>query len=308
MEITKVNLKDCDQVVYETYMKDEPDAEPVHMTYNIEEIAPGETLNFSNANEASYHVLIEGEVSCRMNGESESAVAVGEEFYCEQDDSMEITGKGRIFSMIMKKGIRGVVRMIRLQGEKGMKIGEAIGECCMAFVGLNGGFALETEKERYVCAQGEAIFIRMNKNEYVKVRLIAEEKVQIGAFQSVKMYDSDFSQHIGVRTIEQGYGHCKVRLDITKDHMNPIGSVHGGAIFTMADEACGISAATTGGICTTVDSHIEYLNPAIGVKYLIAEAKAKKIGKKIRTFTVDIRSESDVLVASADFIFYCLQN
>ena len=306
MEITKKILDKGN--VYECFMKDEPEGQESRLAYYIEEMEMNKPLKFGGNEESVYHVLLKGTAVYTKDGEAPVSVQTGEEFYCEHDNTMEVVGSGRLLSIIMEKGIRGVIRKIHLQGNKEMKIGEAIGESCMAFVGLNGAFTLETEQGSQSCEAGDALFVRLQRKEYEKIRLTSEEGAQIVVLQSVKMFDSDFSQHIGVRTLEQGYGHCKVRLDITKQHMNPIGSVHGGAIFTMADEASGIAASTTGGICTTVDSHIEFLNAAIGVKYLTAEAKPKKIGKKIRSFVVEIKDEKERLIATADFIFFCLQS
>ena len=295
-------------LVHEIFMKDEPEGSPTRLSYYIEEMNPEIVLKFGENEETVYHVLLEGNATYVRDAEESVEVKAGDEFYCEHDNVMEVTGKGKLFSVIMEKGIRGVVRKMPLKGSKEMKVGEAIGESNMAFVCLNGTFELESEQGTQACEQGQVVFVRLDRKEYKKIKISSEEGAMIVMFQSVKMFDSDFSQVIGVRILEQGYGYCKVRLDIKKEHMNPIGSVHGGAIFTMADEAVGIAASTTGGICTTVDSRIEFLNAALDVKYLTAEAKAKKIGKKIRTFTVDVKDEKERLIASANFVFFCLQN
>lgn len=306
MEMIKKNFNTGN--VHEILMKDEPEGKPARLSYYIEVMNLETVLKFGENEETVYHVLLDGTATYVKDAETPVKVKAGDEFYCEHDNIMEVTGNGKLFSVIMEKGIRGVVRKIPLKGVKEMKVGEAIGESSMAFVCLNGAFEIESEQDVQMCEQGQVVFLRLDRKEYKKIKVSSEEGAMIVMFQSVKMFDSDFSQVIGVRTLEQGYGYCKVGMDIKKEHMNPIGSVHGGAIFTMADEASGIAASTTGGICTTVDSRIEFLNAALDVKYLTAEAKAKKIGKKIRTFTVDVKDEKERLIASANFVFFCLQN
>ena len=265
-------------------------------------------LRFGGNNEAAYHVVLEGTANYKKDSEPEVVAHEGTEIYCELENIMEVFGEGKLLTMAIEKSIHGSVRVMKLQGEQTLKAGEVIGESCMALAGLDGDFVLKCEGQSFICEKGSILFIHTAKKEFGKIVLSSDEKVCVSVFNCIKMYDSDFSKHMGLYVIEQSVGHCKVRLDVKKEHMNPIGSVHGGALFTMADEACGIAASTTGGVCTTVDSHIEFLNAAIGVEYLTAEAKPKKIGKKIRSFIVEIKDEKERLIATADFIFYCLQS
>ncbi len=308
MEITKVNLNSNNALLYETYMRDDEDGKPARLAYNIEEIKSDESRCFEDSECAVYHVLLEGKAAAKTSIGKHMEVIAGDVFCCELEESMEISGEGTALAMYMERSIHGSIHAWDLTGESVVKVGEVIGESCFAFYSLDGSFCAETENSLEKVEKGEMMIVRMNKKEFSKIRLISETPVKITQMTCVKLYDSDFSKHMGLYTVEQGYGYCKVHLDVKKEHMNPIGSVHGGALFTMADEACGIAASTTGGICTTVDSHIEFLNAAIGVKYLTAEAKPKKIGKKIRSFVVEIKDEKERLIATADFIFFCLQS
>lgn len=306
MEITKKNLNNG--LLYEIYMKDDPEGHPTRLAYYIEEMNMDKPLKFGGNNEAAYHMVLEGTGIYRKDLNQPVSVETGTEIYCELENVMDISGQGKLLSMIMEKSIHGTSRVIELQGEQILKAGERVGENCLALTGIDGGFVLKCHDQSYECEQGSILFVRMAKKEFAKICLYSDKNVCVNVFNSIKMFDSDFSKHMGLYVVEQSAGYCKVRLDVKKEHMNPIGSVHGGALFTMADEACGIAASTTGGVCTTVDSHIEFLNAAIGVEYLTAEARPKKIGKKIRSFIVEIKDEKDRLIATADFIFFCLQN
>ena len=306
MEIKKYNLDTEKGIVYESFMSDGEDGKPTRIAYTLEEVVEGESLHFDDLSYCVYNVLLDGQVSAKTTKGKNQEIHAGEEFYCELEEAMEVAGTGKMLCMYMEQSIHGGINLMELKNVQEMKIGEIIGESCFSFVALDGAFCVESENGKQIVEKGEMFVARMAKKEFLKLCLVAEQPVRIAMTKGVKLFDSDFGKHIGLYTVEQGYGYCKIRLDVGREHMNPIGSVHGGAMFTMADEASGIAAATTGGICTTVDSHIEFLNAAIGVKYLIAEAKAKKIGKKIRNFTVEIKDDRDRLIATADFIFFCL--
>lgn len=308
MDIKKINLSDIEGILYEDFLKNRVEDSAARIQYRIDTLVPGMTKTYGGDEKSAYHLLVHGEASFKLNEEALKKVTAGQSFCCEPEETMHLEGDGRVLSMIMDRGMRGTIRLQSLEKESTFKVGEAIGDSCMLLTSLDKDICIECNGETYTCAKGEAVLLRIACKEYARVRLTAESHTPFVVFNSVKMFDADFGKYIGIRTIEQGYGTCKVRLDIQKQHMNPIGSVHGGTIFTMADAASGIAASTTGGLCTTVSSHVEFLNAAMNVKYLVAEAKPKKIGKKIRTFTVDITDEKENLIGSAEFVFFCLQN
>lgn len=308
MDIKKICLNDANGILYEGLMKNRMESDAARIQYKMETLIPSQTICYGGDGRSVYHLLVEGSASYKNNDEDFCEVHAGQNFNCESEDRMTLKGDGRVLSMIMEPGMRGTIRLQTLDKEKVFKAGEAIGESCMLMTSLGQDMQVECGDAVYFCEKGTALVLRMDNKEYVTVRLTSDVQTPIAVLNCVKMFNSDFAKYVGIRTIEQGYGQCKVRLDIQKDHMNPIGSVHGGTVFTMADVASGIAASTTGGLCTTVSSHIEFLNAALNVEYLIAEAKAKKIGKKIRTFTVDITDEKENLISSAEFVFFCLQN
>ena len=306
MEITKVSLDN--RKLYEILMKDDSNDQGARLAYHIEAMTMEHALKFGGSNEAAYHVVLDGSATYVKDDGPSVVAEKGTEIFCELENTMEVLGRGKLLSMVMEKSIHGMVQTFELDGQKVLKAGEVIGESCMAFTGIDGDFILKCDEISYACENGNMLILHAAKKEISKVVLESDKKVHVNMFNCIKMFDADFSKHMGLYVTEQGPGYCKVKLDVKKEHMNPIGSVHGGALFTMADEACGIAASTTGGVCTTVDSHIEFLNAAIGVKYLTAEAKPKKLGKKIRSFIVEIKDEKERLIATADFIFFCLQN
>ena len=171
------------------------------------------------------------------------------------------------------------------------------------------GLELEWDGKKLECEPGSAIIVEVNKQEFLNLKLFPEKTgMSIACATRVLLKNHDFGKFIGVHFLERGEGTCKARLDIRPEHMNPIGTVHGGCLFTLADAVCGIAASSMGGICTTVNSNIQFLNAAFGPKYLIAEAKPKKLGRKIRSFLIEIRDDRDVLICTVDMVFYSLQN
>lgn len=116
-----------------------------------------------------------------------------------------------------------------------------------------------------------------------------------------------FNQKIGMYVMEITNEYVKMEMDIDESHGNPIGSVHGGVIFALADSAGGVAALSHGSYVTTVSGNINYLNPAIKVKKLIATTKELKVGKKILVYDVTITDENERVIAETRMTYYSLQ-
>lgn len=125
-------------------------------------------------------------------------------------------------------------------------------------------------------------------------KLLLNEKAQLDRF----------GKEIGVNIICAHDGYSKVELEIEDRHMNPGNSVHGGCLFTLADIVGGWAAWSRGNYVVTCSSNINYLNPAINIKKLIAVGKEIKYGKKIAVYEVDIFDENNKIIAKATNTYY----
>ena len=109
-----------------------------------------------------------------------------------------------------------------------------------------------------------------------------------------------------VRSVEEHQAVAELKLSECLN--NPIGSVHGGAIFTLADIAAGLAATSDGTKATTLDSNIRFLKAAFFGKteYLRATATLKKVGKKVRVAEVEVTDDAGELICLATFGFFAI--
>lgn len=105
--------------------------------------------------------------------------------------------------------------------------------------------------------------------------------------------------------IELDNEHCKMEYEIQKDGLNPVGIVHGGLLFGLADTAAGALASMCGKFPLTTSSSINYLKAAKGKK-IYAIAKVLKKGKHMGFFEVDIYNDKDELVCNSTINMYFL--
>ena len=95
------------------------------------------------------------------------------------------------------------------------------------------------------------------------------------------------------------------KLVIRPESKNPYGIVHGGAIYTMADNPAGAVAHSDGRYYVTQTSSLHFLrNQAEGV--VRAEARIRHRGKSTCLVDVDITGEGNILLATGQFTYFCV--
>ena len=95
------------------------------------------------------------------------------------------------------------------------------------------------------------------------------------------------------------------RLDIRPEILNPYGMVHGGALYTMADDAAGSAAHTDGRHYVTQNGSLHFLKNQ-GSGTIRAEGRVRRRGKATCLVEVDITNESGELLATGQFSYFCI--
>ena len=79
---------------------------------------------------------------------------------------------------------------------------------------------------------------------------------------NVHHFENDgFATANGMRLVELRPGFAKTCLAVEQRHMNNVGMVHGGAIFTLAAFAFGAASRTAGQATVGVSTNISFLKP-----------------------------------------------
>ena len=112
-------------------------------------------------------------------------------------------------------------------------------------------------------------------------------------------------EHLGIEVLSAEKGEARLRLVAQDQHLNPSGTVHGGAIATLIDTSMGEAVALTVGdrVPATVEIKVNYLEPA-KPGGLIATARVLRPGKRFLVLESEVIQEEDgehVAFATATF-------
>ena len=129
------------------------------------------------------------------------------------------------------------------------------------------------------------------------------------SMDDIKRYFSQecFASNSGMKLTEVAKGYAKAEMRIDKKHLNIPGSVHGGAIFTLADMAFAAASNAYGNLAVAINADISFVKAAIEGN-LYAEAKETSINPKISTYVVNVTDDSGDTVAIFNGMTYRKKN
>jgi acyl-CoA thioesterase len=106
-----------------------------------------------------------------------------------------------------------------------------------------------------------------------------------------------FAAHAGVRLVELREGYARATLRLRADHLNGVGVVQGGAIFTLADLAFAAACNSHGTVAVALDVSITFARAAVRGT-LTAEAREIAVSRRVSVCDVRVTDASGALVAA----------
>jgi len=122
------------------------------------------------------------------------------------------------------------------------------------------------------------------------------ESASIEEIQAFFANDHFATDACGCTITEASRGHAVCEFTISEVHLNGLGGVMGGAIFTLADLALAVACNVDENPTVAVANNIRYLNAAKG-RRLIATADVDKSGRTMGYYTVRVEDELGTPVA-----------
>jgi len=96
-----------------------------------------------------------------------------------------------------------------------------------------------------------------------------------------------FARENGVELVDASPGRARVKMEVRDRHRNSHGTVHGGALFTLADVAFALASNSHGVPAAAINATISYLNAA-REGTLFADAEEFALNPKLASYTVRI--------------------
>lgn len=105
-----------------------------------------------------------------------------------------------------------------------------------------------------------------------------------------------FARHAGIELIAAKPGWAQVKMPIQPFHFNGAGTVHGGAIFTLADFAFAVASNSQGQLAMGINTSTTFIKAArTGTLY--GEAEEISLNRRLGNYQVTITDDRQQLIA-----------
>jgi acyl-CoA thioesterase len=129
-----------------------------------------------------------------------------------------------------------------------------------------------------------------------------DDKVVASIFKRVEQ--EEYASKLGMRLVELERGRAVVEMKAREDTTNILGMIHGGAIFSLIDEAFQASCNSHGRIAVALNVTITYHQPPEIKSKLRAESKEIHRTQKTASYEISVKDEKNALIASCSALAY----
>lgn len=118
-----------------------------------------------------------------------------------------------------------------------------------------------------------------------------------------KVLEEPFARLLGIRLadVDDGYALCEMTYREEMDNMH--GIAHGGAVFSLIDEAFEISSNSHGTMAVALNMNITYIKPAMKGSLLRAESREASRGKKTATYQITVKDDEGLIALCQALVY-----
>ncbi len=119
-----------------------------------------------------------------------------------------------------------------------------------------------------------------------------------------KVEDEPFARKLGISLVTVEAGHAVVEMESTEDKRNILDMTHGGAIFSLIDEAFEISSNSHGTVAVALNMNVTYHHAPAQDSLLRAESREIHRSRKTATYKIEVTDSANNLIASCSALVY----
>jgi len=118
-----------------------------------------------------------------------------------------------------------------------------------------------------------------------------------------KVEEEPFARRLNIKLkdVYEGYACCE--MEYTEQMDNIYGMAHGGAIFSLIDEAFEISSNSHGQVAVALNINVTYMKPPGKYAVLIAESKEINRTKKTASYHITVRDDQNLIAVCQALVY-----
>ena len=129
-----------------------------------------------------------------------------------------------------------------------------------------------------------------------------EKRITASLFKMVK--NEAYARKLGMRLVALEPGMAIVEMAPKEDHLNIFDMTHGGAIFSLIDEAFQVSCNSYGTVAVALSMTVTFHKSPDIKGRLRAESREIHRSRKTATYEIKVTDEKNALIASCQALAY----
>ncbi len=113
-----------------------------------------------------------------------------------------------------------------------------------------------------------------------------------------------YAQLLGLRLKKVDKGYSLVEMTITEEMQNILGNAHGGAIFSLIDEAFETASNSHGTVAVALNINVTFIAPPSPGEVLQAQAREISLTSRTATYLIEVTGGDNRLIATCQALVY----
>jgi acyl-CoA thioesterase len=118
-----------------------------------------------------------------------------------------------------------------------------------------------------------------------------------------KVEEEPFARRLKIRLKDVSEGYALCEMEYTEKMDNIYGMAHGGAIFSLIDEAFEISSNSHGNVAVALNVNVTYMKPPRKNTVLTAESKEINRTKKTASYHIAVRDDQNLIAVCQALVY-----
>jgi acyl-CoA thioesterase len=118
-----------------------------------------------------------------------------------------------------------------------------------------------------------------------------------------KVDEEPFAKLLNIKLKDVGEGYAFCEMEYTEQMDNIYGTAHGGAIFSLIDEAFEISSNSHSNIAVALNINVTYMKPPKKNTVLTAESKEINRTRRTASYQITVRDDSNLIAVCQALVY-----
>lgn len=119
-----------------------------------------------------------------------------------------------------------------------------------------------------------------------------------------KVRQEPYAQLLGLNLKKVSEGYALVEMTFREEMRNILGNTHGGAIFSLIDEAFEVASNSHGTVAVALNLNVTYVAPPSPGAVLKAEAREISLTARTATYLINVTEGENRLIATCQALVY----